>query len=92
MIGSKHMYTGTEIANLWSQATGGQVKMVGCDENSLTMLEEYLAEVTGRGKDWGRALRLMYEVQLELLGREPEVYPAWVKEEGESWKEGSIFP
>lgn len=104
MIGSKHMYTGTEIADLWSQATGRRVKMMGCDDKSLTMVERFLEEKTGRERGWGRDLRLMYEtfakegfgmgekeyqVQVELLGREPEDYAAWVKKEGESWKDGS---
>jgi len=53
------------------------------------------------GKAWGRDLRLMYEaffaqgfgmseedymLEVELLGKDPEDYVAWVKETGNSWK------
>ena len=77
---------------------------MGCDDKSLTMVERFLEEKTGRESGWGRDLRLMYEtfakkgfgmgeeeyqVQVELLGREPEDYAAWVKKEGESWRDGS---
>ncbi|KAM0802948.1 hypothetical protein BDR22DRAFT_819596 [Usnea florida] len=101
MLGSLHRYTGGEITSLWSRATGREVKMIGCDEQSLDMVEKFLGEKTGRESGWGRDLRLMYEtfaregfgmgekeyrVQVELLGREPEDYGSWVLREGEGWK------
>ena len=100
MIGSKHMYSGGEIADLWSRATGRQIKMMGCDDESLTMVEKFLEEKTGRESGWGRDIRLMYEffardgfgmteddykVQVDLLGRRPEDYGAWVKREAATW-------
>ncbi len=68
----------------------------------LTAVENLLVEKMGLGSNWGRNMRLTFEhfaregfgmseedypVQVELLGREPEDYAAWVKKEGGSWKD-----
>ena len=70
------------------------------DDGSLLAFEKHFHQATGRGADWARDLKLMYEIflnvgfgmseeeyeqQVELLGKEPEDYPAWVRKIGESW-------
>lgn len=99
MIGSKERFTGQQIAELWSEATGKQIKMYN-DEKTLQAFEDHCGTMM-RDKAWGRDLRLMYqtffdtgfgmsdaeyEQQVELLGKEPEDYAAWVKKTGESWR------
>ena len=101
MIGSLKKFTGAEVAVLWSQALGREIKMWGSDCESMTAFKKHFARKTGRDADWGRDLRLMYEtfevegfgmsereyeVQVELLGREPEDYEAWVRKVGEGWR------
>ena len=105
MIGSLQKFTGSEIASLWSEAIGKEVKMWPTDDQGLLQLEtEFVKKLqgSGRGWEWARDLRLMYEmfiklgfgmseeeyaVQVELLGKEAEDYVAWVKETGRKWRE-----
>ena len=100
MIGSRKTFTGAEISALWSKVLGREVRVAGSDKQGLDEFEKHFAEKTGMGGAWGRDLRLMYEifekeafgmseeeyqVQVKLLGREPEDYEAWVRRVGESW-------
>ena len=96
-IGSLRMYTGAEVARLWSEAIGREVRMeVVGDE-----FEREFTRKIGGNAAWGRDLRLMYEtfaahkfgmseeeyeLQVEILGKEAEDYEAWVKKVGVSWR------
>ena len=95
MIGSKQLWTAREIAKLWSDAIGKEVRP--CED-----LDAFEKDFTKKaGVEWGRDLRLMYDMftlmpfgmtdeeyqlQVDCLGREPEDYEAWVKQNGESWR------
>ena len=102
MIGSLKWYTGFEVASLWSKALGRDIKMMSSDDESLSKFEHHFAQKMGVNGDWGRDLRLMYEtfassgfgmsnseyeVQCEVLGKEPEEYDAWVMKTGKKWRE-----
>lgn len=92
-LGSLKAYTGAEIAKLWSEALGKEVKMnVVSDE-----FEKAFAAKIGGNNAWARDLRLMYEtfkqyrfgmseveykLQVEVLGKEAEDYEAWVRRNG----------
>lgn len=94
-VGSKQLYTARELTKLWSDAIGKEVRP--CED--LDAFEQAFTKVAG--VEWGRDLRLMYEMfthvpfgmteeeyktQVECLGKEPEDYEAWVKKVGESWR------
>lgn len=96
-LGSLKTYTGAEIAGLWSEALGKEVKVVKVGDE----FEKGMAEKMGGDAAWGRDLRLMYEtfavrkfgmaeeeyaVQVEVLGKEVEDYGEWVRAVGASWK------
>ncbi|KAK5122833.1 hypothetical protein LTR85_003748 [Meristemomyces frigidus] len=99
MVGSKHSYTGAEIAALWSKALGKEVRMT----RDMDAFEGKVAAMMGGGvsaKAWSTDLRCMYEYfgkyefgmtsedydkQVEVLGREPADYEEWVLETGKSW-------
>lgn len=100
MIGSLKRFTGSEVAALWSKALDREISILGADDEGLNKLEEHFTQMTG-DRAWGRDLRLMYEIfreqgfgmseedyklQVEVLGREPEDYEAWVRKTGESWR------
>ncbi|KIY46161.1 NAD(P)-binding protein [Fistulina hepatica ATCC 64428] len=74
------------------------VTMAECDAATLDRLEELLRAAIGPG--WAKELRVMYDAiaeygwgpnetqyaeQVELLGREPMDYEAWVHETARSW-------
>lgn len=97
-IGAKKGYTGPQIAKIWSDALGKEIKMLSADEAGMQSLEDHFTEAGH--PNWGRDIRLMYETfaltgfefpeeeyqkQLELLGKEPEDYEAWVKKTAASW-------
>ena len=101
MIGSLRKFTGTEVAHLWSEAIGKEIKPWGTDEHSLNESEKEFEKKTGGKKDFARDMRLMYEVfsripfgmnedeyklQVEVLGKEAEDYVAWVKKTGATWR------
>ncbi|KAK4550729.1 hypothetical protein LTR36_000308 [Oleoguttula mirabilis] len=99
MIGSKHCYTGGETAALWSRALQRDIVMtddMGAFEANIAM--KMGGSVDARA--WGRDLRSMYEyfavydfamtgedydLQVELLGREPADYEQWVARTGSEW-------
>lgn len=105
MIGSREVYTASQIASMWSEAIGKTIKPHPTDEESLLEFEKGFSKKTGRGPEWGRDLRLMYDTfisvgfgmteeeymeQVELIGKEPEDYPSWVKKVGGSWREEGV--
>jgi nucleoside-diphosphate-sugar epimerase len=73
------------------------------DDSLLTLEDRVEAHIgQGDSSGWGRDLRLMYEafsrvgfgmthdqyeLQIELLGKEPEDYAKWVEETGKSWRQ-----
>ncbi|KIY46141.1 NAD(P)-binding protein [Fistulina hepatica ATCC 64428] len=74
------------------------VTMAECDAVNLDRLEEHIR--AARGPAWAKEIRAMYEAiaeygfgpnetqyaeQVELLGREPMDYEAWVHETARSW-------
>jgi uncharacterized protein YbjT (DUF2867 family) len=86
MLGSKHRYTGKEVAALWSKAIGREVKMLGSDRTSLDRFEENLDKVLGASAPgsemagWPRDLRLMYEAFATVgFGMCEEEYDVQVK-------------
>ena len=101
MIGSKQLFTGSNIAKLWSEAAGREIWMSGTDEETLLQFEDDFTRKTGSKGDWGRALRLMYEtfgrepfgmseegcrVQVEVLGKEPQGSFARGKKTEKEWR------
>ena len=99
MIGSLKTYTSHEIADLWSEALGKDIKPTLCNKEGLDKLEHAFGQVAGPA--WGRDLRLMYETfgargfkmtednykeQLELLGKEPESYESFVRSAAAQWR------
>ena len=92
-IGSLRTYTGAEVARLWSQVLGKEIKMAKVGDE----FEAGFTKKIGGNAAWGRDLRLMYDtfaeeafgmsedeyrLQVEVLGKEPEDYEAWVREVG----------
>lgn len=92
-IGSLKTYTGTEVARLWSQVLGKEVRMAKVGDE----FEAGFTKKIGGNAAWGRDLRLMYEtfaveefgmseeeyrLQVEVLGKEAEDYEAWVRKVG----------
>jgi len=97
-IGSRRAYKGSEIAKIWSNALGKEVDIYPADEAGLERFEQELGARSNAA--WGRDMRLMvetlaergfgmteeeYRLQVELLGKVPEDYEAWVKEIASSW-------
>lgn len=97
-IGSRRAYKGSEIANIWSNALGKEVDIYSADEDGLQRFEQELGARINAA--WGRDMRLMvetfakrgfgmteqeYQLQLELLGKVPEDYEAWVREVASTW-------
>lgn len=98
MIGSFKTYSGSDIAQLWSEALGKSIKPTFADQEGLDNLENGFGQVAGPA--WGRDLRLMYETfaqrgflmnetdykeQLGLLGKEPESYEKFVERTAKEW-------
>ena len=94
-IGSLKTFTGAEVTKLWGEVLGKEVKMVEVDD----AFEEEFTKKAGNAA-WGRDLRLMYEtfaierfgmseeeyaLLVEVLGKEPEDYEAWVRSVGQGW-------
>lgn len=101
MLRSLKTFSKAQTAALWSKALGREVRMLGSDEEGLQRLEEEFVKV-GVERDWARDIRLMYEtfagrefgmgreeweVQCEVLGKEPEGYEEWVAKTGREWLE-----
>ncbi|KAJ5634734.1 hypothetical protein N7528_002576 [Penicillium herquei] len=99
-VGTKKIYKGSEIAGLWSKAIGKDIKMLPITEEGFENFEKRIIPFTG--PEQGRELRLMveafssrklemsseeYQDQVELLGKEPECYEAWIQQVGASWQE-----
>nr|POF17518.1 hypothetical protein CFP56_12932 [Quercus suber] len=99
MIGSKRRYTGTEIAKLWGEAIGREVKMRPANEDGFTDFESSSFEQE-QDRAWTRDKKLMYEAfeldgfgmtdedyakQCDCLGREPQDYEEWVRKTGKAW-------
>lgn len=98
-IGSRKTYSGSEVSALWGQALGKDVRMVNSDQLGLQQFEDGMV-AKGVPRDWGRDIRLMYELfgregfampeeeygrLCEVLGREPEDYEKWVLTTGKAW-------
>jgi uncharacterized protein YbjT (DUF2867 family) len=96
-IGSLKKFTGAEIAKLWSDATGREVRMAVVGDE----FEREFTKKIGGNAAWGRDLRLMYEtfaghefgmseeeykLLVEVLGKEAEDYEGWVRKVGASWR------
>ncbi|KAK8053533.1 NmrA family protein [Apiospora saccharicola] len=97
-VGSRKMFKGSETARLWSEALGREITVLPGTEEGFDKFEDGFGALAGPA--WGRDMRLMHEwfavhgfgmteeqyrQQLELLGREPEDYAAWVKATGSQW-------
>jgi uncharacterized protein YbjT (DUF2867 family) len=97
-IGSLRAYTGKEIAALWSEVLGREVRMAVVGDE----FERAFSEKIGGNAAWARDLRLMYDtfaherfgmseeeyaLQVEVLGKEAEDYEAWVRKVGEGWRQ-----
>ena len=101
MIGSLQRYTNKDVARLYSQALGKDIKTTPSDLASLDAAEKIFTTI--RGPAWGRDLRLMYELieeagpfvmteeqyqeQIDLLGKEPESYEKYVEATAKRWTE-----
>jgi uncharacterized protein YbjT (DUF2867 family) len=104
MLGSLHRFTDTEIAALWSEALGREIRMEQSPEHYETAYPQWKRQAFGlddiMSKAWERDLRLMYEafgehgfgmtheefqLQVELLGKQPDDYSQWVLEMGSRW-------
>jgi uncharacterized protein YbjT (DUF2867 family) len=100
-IGSLRTYTGAEAAKLWSEVLEKEVRMAKVGDE----FEGDFTKKIGGNAAWGRDLRLMYEafaaerfgmseeeyrLQVEVLGKQPEDYEAWVKKVGEGWRRGHV--
>ncbi|KAL8739337.1 MAG: hypothetical protein Q9181_000068 [Wetmoreana brouardii] len=99
MIGSRDLYTEEDVARLWSEALGKPIKVAPNNSHGLDQLEKHVsAEMS---PIWGRDIRLMwqlfvnmefgmtdreYEMQKELLGKEPSSYEEFVKRTAAEWK------
>jgi uncharacterized protein YbjT (DUF2867 family) len=99
MIGSLKTYTNWDVANIWSNALGKEIKPALSDSEGLKHFEKEFAAKAGAA--WGRDLRLMYETfevqefgmteenyeeQVKLLGKEPEKYEKFVEDTAREWK------
>jgi uncharacterized protein YbjT (DUF2867 family) len=99
MIGSLETYTSQDVANLWSNALGKEVKPILSDNEGFNRSEKDFTAHAGAA--WGRDLRLMlegfeaqrfymtkedYDEQVKLLGKEPESYSKFVEETAKEWK------
>ncbi|KAK8130914.1 NmrA family protein [Apiospora sp. TS-2023a] len=97
-IGSRKAFKGSEMARLWSEALGREITVLPGTEEGFDQFEDGFGALAGPA--WGRDMRLMFETfavygfgmteeqyrqQVELLGREPEDYAAWVKATGSQW-------
>lgn len=97
-IGSRKAYKGSEMAQLWSEALGREIKVLPGNEEGFEKFEDGFRALAGSA--WGRDMRLMfewfavhgfgmteeqYQQQIELLGQEPDDYAAWVKATGSQW-------
>ncbi|KAJ4355467.1 uncharacterized protein N0V89_003483 [Didymosphaeria variabile] len=100
MVGSLKTYTNEEVARLWSQALGKEIKPTYSDKASLDAYEQRFTKEAGPA--WGRDIRLMYEIfeavpfgmtedqyrdQVALLGKEAESYEKFVETTAKQWKE-----
>ena len=97
-LGTRKQYSGPEIAELWAQALGKEVRPW------TGSMEEFERDhVSVWGKYFARDIVLMYENfkamgfgmseeeygrQVEVLGREAEDYGGWVMEMGRKWVQG----
>lgn len=101
MIGSRKLFTGSQIAALWSEALGKEIKICSTDHDAMDEFEKDFVKKTGAPGEWGRDLRLMYDIfskqtfgmsgeeyeaQVEVLGKEAEDYEGWVRKVGASWR------
>ncbi|KAF2172066.1 hypothetical protein M409DRAFT_17308 [Zasmidium cellare ATCC 36951] len=99
MIGSKKKYTGSEVAKLWSEAIGKEVKICPSTKEGFDEFESVFFKKSPNPA-WARDLRLMYELfavqsfgptdeeyetLVECLGREPEDYEEFVRKTGKEW-------
>lgn len=100
-LGSLQMYSGEENAALWSKALGRSIR--AWDSSSVEAMNAYETEhAYVFGPAFARDIRLMFEgfaamgfgmseeeykAQVEVLGREPQAYEAWVEEMARKWKE-----
>lgn len=99
-IGSRHVFSGAEIAALWTEALGKEVKMWG--KGPEDMKENEKAHMKVVGSSFARDMRLMYEgfhavgfgmsdeeyqEQVEVLGKQAEDYGAFVRTTARRWLE-----
>ncbi|KAJ5904461.1 hypothetical protein N7504_006844 [Penicillium tannophilum] len=97
-IGSRRAYKGSDIASIWSDALGKEVDIYPANEDGFERFEQELGARANAA--WGRDMRLMvetiaeqgfgmteegYQLQVELLGKIPEDYEAWVKDTASTW-------
>lgn len=97
-VGSKRAYTGDEIARLWGEALGREVRAAHYGPEAKAQLEEGLGKHVGAA--FGRDLALMYRMmdrevfgmtdeqyaaQVEFLGKEPDAYEEFVRGTAEAW-------
>lgn len=97
-IGTHKLYTGADVAALWTRALGKTIQILGSEQDDMKKFEKEHAPLWG--KAFARDVRLMYEClrvwesgmsgegyerQVEVLGREATDYEGWVMEEGKVW-------
>ncbi|KAI4204436.1 MAG: hypothetical protein LQ350_001193 [Teloschistes chrysophthalmus] len=99
MVGSKETYTDVDVGKLWSEALGKKITVAPNNAENLDRLEKHIGGAMR--PEWGRDIRMMYELfekikfamsdqdyemQKELLGKEPSSYEEFVKRTGAEWK------
>lgn len=98
LVGTLQTYTNQDVARLWSNALGKEIKFHLSDRSGLDGFEQRLRKQVGPA--WGRDLTLMFETfeehpfgfseaeykdQVALLGKEAESYEEWVEATGKKW-------
>ncbi|KAJ4290480.1 hypothetical protein N0V90_010697 [Kalmusia sp. IMI 367209] len=99
-LGSLKMYTNQDVARLWSDALGKEIKPTLSGKTEMDAFEKNFTKKAGPA--WGRDIRLMletfeaapfgmteaeYKDQVSLLGKEPESYEKFVGAAAKQWKE-----
>ena len=100
MIGSLERYIDRDVARLWSEALGREVKATLSDTAGMDAFEEHMKKGRICGV-WARDLKLMYEIfeeegfamteaeyeqQVALLGMKPEDYEKFVADTAKAWR------
>ena len=98
MIGSKQTYTADHVAALWSKYLGKEIAFAKSDTYALRQFEEHYRRV--RSAAFARDMRHMYamfeqqgssmteqdyDVQVALLGKEPNNYELFIATTAEEW-------